>query len=114
MEKILAENVPDLESAYKALETRRNNLELAKSKFGISDLLNSKSARMKAVFVNSLDDTDLDILVNKIEDPLKMVSKVLKRLLKILRLTLKTKSMLKLTLLRLKKQLKNLKIILSL
>ena len=71
MEKILAENVPDLESAYKALETRRNNLELAKSKFGISDLLNSKSARMKAVFVNSLDDTDLDILVNKIEDPFK-------------------------------------------
>lgn len=71
MEKILAENVPDLESAYKTLETRRNNLELAKSKFGISDLLNSESARMKAVFVNSLDDTDLDILVNKIEDPFK-------------------------------------------
>ena len=61
----------DLESAYKTLETRRNNLELAKSKFGISDLLNSESARMKAVFVNSLDDTDLDILVNKIEDPFK-------------------------------------------
>lgn len=71
MEKILAENVPDLETAYKTLETRRNNLELAKSKFGISDLLNSESARMKAVFVNSLDDTDLDILVNKIEDPFK-------------------------------------------
>lgn len=71
MEKILAENVPDLESAYKTLETRRNNLELAKSKFGISDLLNSESVRMKAVFVNSLDDTDLDILVNKIEDPFK-------------------------------------------
>ena len=71
MEKILAENVPDLETAYKTLETRRNNLELAKSKFGISDLLNSESARMKAVFVNSLDDTDLDILVNKSEDPFK-------------------------------------------
>ena len=69
MEKILAENLPDLENIYKNLETRNNNLDLAKSKFGISDIINSATEGMKLAFINSLDDTDLDILVNKIEDP---------------------------------------------
>ena len=48
-----------------------NNLDLAKSKFGISDTINSATEGMKLAFINSLDDTDLDILVNKIEDPFK-------------------------------------------
>lgn len=69
MENILAKNVPDLEDIYNKSITRNNNLDLAKSKFGISDTINSASEGLKLAFINSLDDTDLDILVNKIKNP---------------------------------------------
>ncbi len=58
-------------SEFEAVQNRLNNLDLAKSKFGISDTINSATEGMKLVFINSLDDADLDILVNKIEDPFK-------------------------------------------
>lgn len=52
------EQFPDYEEYYK-------NLDKAYSEFN----LNSASEANKIAFVNTLDDTDLDILVNKIEDP---------------------------------------------
>ena len=54
------EQFPDYEEYYK-------NLDKAYSEFN----LNSASEANKIAFVNTLDDTDLDILVNKIEDPFK-------------------------------------------
>ena len=52
------EQFPDYEKYY-------NNLNEAYSKFN----LNSASEANKIAFINTLDDTDLDILVNKIEYP---------------------------------------------
>ena len=60
-----------IEDTFPDISKYFNNLDLAKSKFGISDTINSATEGMKLAFINSLDDTDLDILVNKIEDPFK-------------------------------------------
>lgn len=69
-DKTLEENLLNLaEEQFPDYEKYYNNLDLAKSKFGISDTINSATEGMKLAFINSLDDADLDILVNKIKDP---------------------------------------------
>ena len=69
-DKVLEQNLLSLaEQQFPDYEKYYNNLDLAKSKFGISDTINSATEGMKLAFINSLDDTDLDILVNKIEEP---------------------------------------------
>lgn len=71
-DKVLEQNLLNLaEEQFPDYAEYFNNLDLAKSKFGISDTINSATEGMKLAFINSLDDTDLDILVNKIEDPFK-------------------------------------------
>ena len=62
IQKYIEQQFPDFTEYFK-------NLNLAKSKFGISDTINSASEGLKLAFINSLDDTDLDILVNKIKEP---------------------------------------------
>ena len=71
-DKVLEQNLLNLaEEQFPDYEKYYNNLDLAKSKFGISDTINSATEGMKLAFINSLDDVDLDILVNKIEDQFK-------------------------------------------
>lgn len=71
-DKVLEKNLLNLaEEQFPNYAEYFNNLDLAKSKFGISDTINSATEGMKLAFINSLDDADLDILVNKIEDPFK-------------------------------------------
>lgn len=69
-DKVLEQNLLNLaEEQFPNYAEYFNNLDLAKSKFGISDTINSATEGMKLAFISSLDDADLDILVNKIEDP---------------------------------------------
>ena len=69
-DKVLEEYLLNLaENQFPDYTEYFNNLDLAKSKFGISGTINSATEGLKLAFINSLDDTDLDILVNKIEEP---------------------------------------------
>lgn len=71
-DKVLEKNLLNLaEEQFPNYAEYFNNLDLAKSKFGISDTINSATEGMKLALINSLEDADLDILVNKIEDPFK-------------------------------------------
>lgn len=71
-DKVLEQNLLNLaEEQFPNYAEYFNNLDLAKSQFGISDTINSATEGMKLAFINSLDDADLDILVDKIEDPFK-------------------------------------------
>jgi hypothetical protein len=71
-DKVLEQNLLNLaEEQFPDYAEYFNNLNLAKSKFGISDTINSATEGMKLALINSLDNADLDILVNKIEDPFK-------------------------------------------
>ena len=69
-DKVLEEYLLNLaENQFPDYTEYFNNLDLAKSKFGVSGTINSATEGLKLAFINSLDDTDLDILVNKIEEP---------------------------------------------